>query len=526
MFFFLGRWNTSLPPAITKGLERVSSAWQCKLDIVMVLAGILTWGFLEFNKTPLYFVLMVNKTPLYFILQASIVANMFRFHLHTLQHWFEQKKHKPLVLRGARQVGKSTLVRLFAEKNNLELVELNFERNPEYADAFASNDPQDILRTLRLLLNKELKAGQSILFLDEIQAQAKVLAVLRYFYEEMPEIHVVAAGSLLDFELASPEFSMPVGRMSYMHLYPMNFTEFLLAMGEHGLAEYVQTWQVGDDIAEPLHQKLMGLLKQCMAVGGMPESVRSFAEASDYRLCETIKHDLLATFADDFSKYARFQDQDLIRLTFRKAPNFIGSKVKYSAIDKTVPASHVAKALQQLSMARVLHKVIRTSANGVPLSAEENDKFFKLLFLDVGLVSTLLKVDWLGLQEDVMLVNQGAIAEQWAGQELLASLDCHESPHLHYWARESRSSSAEVDYMIEGSRPVPVEVKAGKSGSLKSLHLFIREKSVDFAVRLNADRPSLLSDCYEHTDGSLKSYQLLSVPLYMAGQVRRLVAGK
>jgi len=452
-----------------------------------------------------------------------MVLCMYRHHLISIHHWFEQKHHKPLILRGARQVGKSTLVQLFAEEQNLELIDLNLERNPEYADLFVSNDPKQIIATMRLVLNKSINPATSLLFLDEIQATPGVLASLRYFYEEMPELHVVAAGSLLDLELASPSFSMPVGRISYLHLHPMNFTEFLRAVGEQALAEYVEAWQIGDDLPEPLHRKLTGFLRQCMAVGGMPEAVKVFAETGDYRQCEQIKQDLLATFADDFAKYARHQDQELIRLVFRKAPLLIGRKVKYSEISRDVTTPRVARAMEQLHMARVMTRVVRTAANGLPLAAEENRKFFKLLFLDTGLVSTMLNSSWQALQENLMLINRGALAEQWVGQELLSSLDGHLPPYLHYWAREARSSSAEVDYVIANDKPVPVEVKAGKSGALKSLHLFLKEKPANFAVRLNTDAPSMMSDVHLLPDGSRKPYQLLSLPLYMAGQVRRLL---
>lgn len=453
-----------------------------------------------------------------------MMPNMYRHHLTSMQRWFRQETHKPLVLRGARQVGKSTLVRLFAEQQQLELVELNFERNLEYAELFSSNDPKQITATIRLMMNKKLKPSESILFLDEIQAAPHVLAALRYFYEEMHALHVVAAGSLLDFELASPSFSMPVGRISYLHLYPMSFCEFLRAMGEQSLAEYIENWQVGDDLSALIHRKLTGLLRQCMAVGGMPEVVSAFSQAGDYRQCEIIKQDLLATFSDDFAKYARHQDQELIRLVFRKSPTLIGRKVKYSEMSPGTVSSSVARALEQLSLARVIHKVIRTAANGVPLSAEENRKFFKLLFLDIGLVSTMFNVSWQVLQEDLMMVNQGALAEQWVGQELISSLNAHQTPCLNYWAREARSSSAEVDYVIAGRQAVPIEVKAGKSGSLKSLHLFMKEKSSDFAVRLNADVPSLMTSEHRLPNASAQAYRLLSLPLYMAGQVRRLLA--
>ncbi len=450
---------------------------------------------------------------------------MHRNCLSDLRHWFKQPQHKPLILRGARQVGKSTLVHIFAEQRKIELVTINLERNPERAEWFDSNDPAEIVATIRLLMNVNLSPSRSILFLDEIQAAPGVLAALRYFYEELPELHVVAAGSLLDFELASPNFSMPVGRISYLHMYPMGFTEFLRAIGEEALANFVECWSVGDALPTPVHEKLMVLLRQCMAVGGMPEAVKAFRDSRDYRRCEIIKQDLMATFGDDFAKYARHQDQELIRQCFRKAPSFIGRKVKYSEINANMGTPRVSRAITQLSMAKIVHKVLRTSSNSLPLAAEENSKFFKLLFLDVGLVATMLNASPKLLQDQLMQVNRGALAEQWVGQELLGSLESYRPPHLHYWAREARSSSAEVDYVIEGARvPVPVEVKAGKSGTLKSLHLFAKEKMVPLIIRLNTDRPSLMKMEQKPNRNRTHTYHLLSLPLYMAGQIRRILS--
>jgi len=451
---------------------------------------------------------------------------MYREQLTWLKQWAERKNHKPLVIRGARQVGKSTLVSLFAEYQGLDLIALNFERNPEYTDVFSQPDPVKIISTLSLLLERDITAGKTLLFLDEVQVKPEILGTLRYFYEELPALHVIAAGSLLDFEMVSPAFSMPVGRISYLHMGPMNFTEFLHALGDEKLAEFVRSWQLGEDIPEAIHHKLMQRLRENMAVGGMPEAVAAFAESESYKLCEEVKQDLLGTFSDDFAKYAKQNDHDLIRQAFRKSPLILGRKVKYSEISPDTRSADVARVLNQLTLARVITKVLRSSANGLPLSAEENDKFFKLLFLDTGLVSTLLNLSYQALQaDDLLQVNSGALAEQWVGQALLHSLDPHEHPFLHYWAREKSSNAAEVDYVIAGNgKVIPIEVKAGKSGSLKSLHLFLKEKNSDFAVRFNADKPSLLKDTHQLPDQSVKAYQLLSLPLYMAGECRRLMA--
>lgn len=450
---------------------------------------------------------------------------MYREQLTWLKNWAQRPSRKPLIIRGARQVGKSTLVQLFAEQSGLELVALNFERNPEHAQVFSSKDPEQAISMLALLLDQTITPGKSLLFLDEIQAQPAVLGALRYFYEEMPDLHIVAAGSLLDFELAAPSFSMPVGRISYLHMGAMNFTEFLMAVGKDKLAQFVRTWQVGVEIPPVLHNELMQWLRRHMAVGGMPEAVASFAQTGSYQACEEIKQDLLATFTDDFAKYAKSNDQGLIRTAFRKVPAMLGQKIKYVDIQRERKAADVARVIGQLCQARVITKVPHTAANGLPLSAEENPSFFKLLFLDTGLVSSVLNLSYQALQaEDLMLVNTGALAEQYVGQALLNSLAGHEHPHIHYWAREQRSSSAEVDFVIAGGRyAVPVEVKAGKSGSLKSLHLFLKEKPSPLAVRFNADLPSTLQGSHPLGNDQVKSYTLLSLPLYLAGECRRVV---
>ncbi len=445
-----------------------------------------------------------------------------------LEQWKDRGRRKPLIIRGARQVGKTTLIRLFAEQCFSGIAELNFERNPQLAGLFAGNDPKTILERLELHLDLEITPGRTLLFLDEIQAAPEVLATLRYFYEELPALHVIAAGSLLELVLERPAFSVPVGRIEYLHLGPMQFCEFLLATGKARLVEFLQGYRLGDEVPQPVHQQLMGWLRSFLVVGGMPDAVQAFVQEGAYRESEAIKHSILATFRDDFGKYGPRVDHSRLRKVFARLPSLVGSKLKYVHIDRDERAKDLAAAMHLLTLARVAYPVRHTAANGIPLGAEADDRKFKMLFLDVGLMATASGLTILDLEQagDVMMVNRGALCEQLVGQHLLYSSPSWEEPQLFYWAREKRSSSAEVDYVIsQGSAIIPVEVKAGQTGTLKSLHLFLREKEKRLAVKLSSAPPSVLEATTSLADGDNVPFRLVALPLYMVGQVRRLCAG-
>ena len=449
-----------------------------------------------------------------------------------LEAWADRRPHKPIVIRGARQVGKSTLVREFARAARLKLVAVDFERDPELREAFTGRDPARILGLLKLLTGKTAAAGTHLLFLDEIQAAPEALAALRYFHEEMPELHVLAAGSLLEFALAQTRFPMPVGRVEYMHLGPMHFEDFVIAMGEADLADFLRGFSLRsvkkNALPAALHRKCLDLLRRYCVVGGLPEAVAAFVHASggglDFEPVSRVLQSVVATYRDDFGKYGRSRDR--IRMVFDRLPHLVARKFKYVEVSREHRASEIGAALEHLCMARVACKVFRTAANGVPLAAEINERFFKCLHVDVGLMCAALGLDVLDLerQGDPTLVNRGAVAEQFAGQHLLYPEAPYLTPALHYWARETRNAAAELDYVIAvGSRVVPVEVKAGATGSLRSLHQFIREKSTGLALRFNADPPSLLRDVRKLPDGTTVRYDLLSLPLYLVGQARRLI---
>ena len=452
---------------------------------------------------------------------------MDRFALNYLEKWRSKANRKPLVIRGARQVGKTYLVRLFAQERFDHLLEINFERHPDAASLFASMDPKAIIQMLELQFNMPVRPGHTLLFLDEIQAAPEVLACLRYFLEELPELHVVSAGSLLEFAMEEPVFSMPVGRIEYLYLGPMQFEEFLVAAGEKNLAAFLGNFTFQDTIPLALHARLMGLLRKFLVTGGMPESLNIYLKTNSWQECEAVKHTLQTTFENDFNKYGGRIKHQRLQLVFRKIPLLVGSKFKYVNVDRNARAAEVANALRLLCQARVAFPVHHSACTGIPLGATSDERKFKVLFLDVGLLSTATGLNLLDYEkaEDVMLVNAGAVCEQFVGQHLLFSQVFYREPELHYWVREKKTSSAEVDYVIaRGASIVPIEVKAGKGGTLKSLHLFLRERRLSLGIRLNAEPPSLLDLKTALSHGRNVSYRLMSLPLYLVGQVRRLLA--
>ena len=251
---------------------------------------------------------------------------MYRISLDYLKKWKDRATRKPLVIRGARQVGKSFLVRLMASEAFANLVEINFERMPDAASLFISKTPRTILPLLEARFNVPIKPGKTLLFLDEIQAAPEVFAALRYFHEEMPELHVIAAGSLLEFVLLEHSFSMPVGRIEYLHLGPMSFEEFLLALGREKLRQWLMRFTLAEVIPDGLHRELLDLVRQYCVVGGMPEAVAAFARNGSYQECEQVQQSILSTYRDDFSKYASKVRHQRVEKVFTKIPRLVGRK--------------------------------------------------------------------------------------------------------------------------------------------------------------------------------------------------------
>ena len=447
-------------------------------------------------------------------------------YLHT---WYHKKRRKPLVLRGARQVGKSTLVREFAKNNRLLLNEINLEQHLYLDKTFKSLDLDIILRELDALVGRNINAPGSILFLDEIQATPHAIAALRYFYENRPDIPVISAGSLLEFALADTPFSMPVGRIEYYHLGPMTFSEFLNAV-EPGLSSYLSDFHIGfhntQPIPETAHRKLIKRQREYLFVGGMPEAVNAFAEENSLTEVTAVHRSIAETYQDDFSKYARQKDLALMQIVFRQIPRIIGQKVKYSNISRENKSREVKAVIDLLVKARICHQVFHSHCSGVPLTADINENVYKLIFMDVGMAAWLAGTDWIAMQalDGQALVNEGKFAEQFIGQHLLNPFA---PPRLTYWLREAKSANAEVDYVTtSGNEIVPIEVKAGKSGALKSLQQIAANKKISICVRFDLNPPTIQDVAYTTrvSDGSVEvTYTLLSLPLYLVGELPRIL---
>ena len=461
---------------------------------------------------------------------TTLRSHMYRKQLNVLREWWISKRRKPLVIRGARQVGKSTLVRIFAQEAGLVLNEVNLDRFPELDAVFATKDPDRIIAELESLRNAHGISESSLLFVDEIQGAEHALPALRYFYEDRPELPLIAAGSLLEFTQRNHSFSMPVGRIEYLHLGPMVFSDFLLAMGEAKLAAMIKAFTFGSTIGAVAHQRLKELLRTYFFVGGMPEAVERFANSRQHRSASDVHRSIIGTHRDDFPKYIGARDLVRIIKVFTYAARSVGQKVKYTNFSIDYQGSTIRGDIDLLCLARILTKVISSSCNGVPLEADTDQRVYKLLFLDVGLMNSLLGLKWSDISAvpDIRLVNEGAMAEQFVGQHLLDAHLEQSSGDLSYWLREGKGTNAEVDFVTSAAgKVVPIEVKSGAAGSLRSLHQFVGEKRLPLAIRLDLNLPSMQTVNTRIRSGQSHQdvrYDLLSLPLYLVERVHEAAA--
>jgi len=398
------------------------------------------------------------------------MKRLIDWHLKT---WKEEKYRKPLLLKGARQIGKTYAVRQLG-KHFESLVEINFELTPGAKSVFEKDlDPKRIIWELGLLADTTILPAKTLLFLDEIQAAPQAILALRYFYELMPELHVIAAGSLVDF--AIEKVGMPVGRVNMLYVYPLSFMEFLAATKNSQFIAAILEQKPFSDI---LHNKLLDLLGHYLAIGGMPEAIQAWVETKDPRASYEVQNGLAETYRQDFPKYAKRHQLNYLDILFAQIPHFIGSQFKYSEIHGEYKKRELAPCLDLLRRANVIHQVTHTSGNGLPLGAEINLNWFKIILLDIGISQNLLGLDlpaWF-LNPDKNLINRGPIVEAFIGQELLAYASPKSKNELYFWKRESKGALSEVDYVYDFKHEVlPIEVKSGHGSTLRSMHQFLED---------------------------------------------------
>jgi predicted AAA+ superfamily ATPase len=447
-----------------------------------------------------------------------------------LDAWLADPGRRPLVLRGVRQVGKTWLVRDLAARSGRALAEVNFERDPALKRHFASNDPHRILGELSLALGREIRPETSILFLDEIQAAAEVLAKLRWFHEELPALTVVAAGSLLEFAMAAPEFSVPVGRISFQSVEPLGFPEYLEAHGQERLLAAISAWRPGQELSPAAHEKATAWFERYSMVGGMPAVVAADVAGREPQSLRDLQKDLAATFRADFARYSGRMDRDILDSVLRAAAASLGRKFVHARVGEGVKQHQARRGLELLAMARLVHVVRHTSANGLPLGAEVKETFRKAVLADVGLVHALVgtpAAQAFPAWESLAPALRGQLADQLAAQELrLLDDGAGDGPELFYWQREG-GRPGEIDYLVQvEGRIVPIELKAGAAGAMKSLHQFLFEKGLDLAVRCDANPPSVQDLSVKTTQGKPVRYCLVSLPLYLLWNLREVLASR
>jgi predicted AAA+ superfamily ATPase len=404
--------------------------------------------------------------------------------------WMREKDRKPLLLRGARQVGKSSAVRHLAKQFE-HFLEINFELNNEARDLFAKGDlsPFRLCQELAAIYQTPIIPGKTLLFFDEIQSSIPAISSLRFFYEEYSKLHVIAAGSLLEFAFQElPSFG--VGRVRSMFMYPMNFFEFLNACNHHLLLQAIQKADCKNPLSESVHKKAVELLRKFLILGGMPEVVSAYVNGNDLLSCQRILDDLVISLRSDFSKYKKKVSTLQLSAVFDSVTAQMGKKFVYANISNDYNSRQLKEGMELLIMSGLVIPAVHSAANGIPLGAEIDNKKKKLLLLDTGIFQRImgLPLSDLIISDDFSLINKGNIAELFAGLEILKSSSCYEKKNLYYWHRESKSSNAEVDFVIQCRQSIiPVEVKSNTKGAMQSMNLFMKEKQSPFGIRTSLE---------------------------------------
>jgi len=422
---------------------------------------------------------------------------MKRLITNKLIEWKNRQNRKPLIVRGARQVGKTHSITDFGEHFFKRHVKIDFEKQIQLRKVFQGDlSPKRLVQLIELETETDLVAGETLLFLDEIQLCPRALVALRYFYEEMPDLHVVAAGSLLEFEME--RISFPVGRVEFMYMYPLTFEEFLINLGQERLNAKRPILFENNPVENLVHDRLLEKLREFFVVGGMPEAIKVYIESESFNEVRQIHDQLVNALIQDMLKYEKVLENDLVREILEAIPLNIGSAIKYSNLSRTASLYKIKQVLKTLEKALLVTPVRSSSASGLPLGGNINKSSFKLCLVDIGLMQFLCGLSPRDIiqSEDLLATYKGSLCEQFIGQELKAA-GGSQNNQLFYWSRAKKNSNAEVDYLLarEG-RIYPLEIKHGPEGRLKSLHRYLAEHPRTEGLVFNSGNIGSINNIY------------------------------
>lgn len=419
-----------------------------------------------------------------------------------LLDWKVSKRRKPLILEGARQVGKTYMMKLFGTKEYESVAYLNFEDNPELDSIFSKKlDAKRLISELGLVAGVSILPGKTLIIFDEIQESNSCLNSLKFFNENANEYHIISAGSLLGIKLNKPK-SIPLGKVNYLKLYPMNFFEFLRALDKSDVVEKIQNSEVNESLTEILHNEFLYLLKSYLVVGGMPEVVQNYVEERNYLLVRDIQNEILRGYELDFSKHAPAVDVPKISLIWKSIPSQLAKENKkfvYKCVRNGARAREFESALQWLFDASLIYKCMNVETPKIPLKSYANDHIFKIYMGDVGLLGALSQIEIKDVFESNKIFSEfmGAFIENFVAQHLL-SRNSKVQKELFYW---TSSATSEVDFIFQkDSEIIPLEVKSGENVKGKSLRVFYEKYGMH---------------CYKVTPLNFKDQEwVTNLPLY------------
>lgn len=450
---------------------------------------------------------------------------MFNRKIETqLLEWKNRGNRKPLIIRGARQTGKTTIIRKFS-KEFRNFVEINLEKDAAQRLFSEVKDIKEVIESLEVLTNQRIVPGETLLFLDEIQNSVPAIKSLRYFYEEIPNLHVISAGSLLEVRMKHEGWGFPVGRVEFMYLYPATFDEFLSAIGENILLDTIMKCNLENKLSRPIHDKLMDLLSVYMIVGGMPNAVNEYIFTKSFITVKKYQGDLISSFKEDFLKYSKRSEVEYLKIVWNAVPYAIGNRITYTKLSGgNINSKNIANAFDILHEAMLVERIFPSVGISPPI-VRKGKSAPKPLFLDIGICCYILNLSKDQIKAKLIDPSfSGSLFEQFTGQEIFA-LDTRNRRDLYFWIREEKGSSSELDFLLQiDDKLIPVEVKAGSHGSLKSLHQFLYRSKTNFGVRIyngpmNTDNYSIILP-----NGSEFQYKLLSIPFYLVFRLPELLS--